>query len=169
MKKTGSNKKNKNNLEKEIIKLSKLLSGNNCDGCGDGSDSANGETSHGGGGDGKSVQVGTGGREEKEDIKENSSNATKPSPAPTTLLKMNEIESQLTEYGKTLTNDTSMITSAVNFTCKEVIPAIHEKIKKMGQNDVISILKRALSTRLKRLQAESSTTAAMLLCHHNVE
>jgi hypothetical protein len=135
----------------------------------DSSDSANGETSHGGGGDGKSVQVGTGGREEKEDIKENSSNATKPSPAPTTLLKMNEIESQLTEYGKTLTNDTSMITSAVNFTCKEVIPAIHEKIKKMGQNDVISILKRALSTRLKRLQAESSTTAAMLLCHHNVE
>ena len=73
---------------------------------------------------------------------------------------MNEIESQLTEYGKTLTNDTSMITSAVNFIFKKVIPAIHEKINKMGQNDVISMLKRSLTTKLKKLQAESSTTAA---------
>ena len=70
---------------------------------------------------------------------------------------MNEIESQLTEYGKTLTNDTSMITSAVNYIFKKVIPAIHEKIKKRGQNDVIRMLKRALTTKLKQLQAESST------------
>ena len=46
-----------------------------------------------------------------------------------------------------------MITSAVNYIFKKVIPAIHEKIKKRGQNDVIRMLKRALTTKLKQLQA----------------
>jgi len=73
------------------------------------------------------------------------------------LLRRELVETriQLTEYGKTLTNDTSMITSAVNFICKEAIPAIHEKTKKMGQNDVIRVLKRAMHLKVLKMQAES--------------